>query len=70
MKKQSRTRVDQRSGVDIDQAAKPVEKELNKMLKGTDKRGKRVSGNQDIPILLQLIGFGATLHVYPTLDSH
>lgn len=70
MKKQSRTRVGQRSGVDIYQAAKPVEKELNKLIKGTDKRGKRVLGNQDIPILLQLIGFGSTLHIYPALDSH
>ena len=46
------TRAYQRSGLDISQAAKPVEKALNRLTKGADIRGKGVSGNQDIHIPL------------------
>ena len=35
------TRAYQRRGLDIDQAAKPIEKALNGLTKGTDVRGKR-----------------------------
>ena len=46
------TRAYQRSGRDIGQAAKLVEKALNRLTKGADIRGKGVSGNQDIHIPL------------------
>ena len=51
-------RTDQRNGLDIAQTAEPVEKTINRLTKGTD---ERVSGNQDIFALLQLIGYEASL---------
>ena len=67
IKKQARARVDQRSGLDIGEVAKPVEKALNRLTKGTDEREKGVSGNQDIPIPLKLLGLEATLRIFQLL---
>ena len=52
--------MDQRSGLDIGQAAKPVEKALNKLTKGTDEREKGAFGNQNILIPLKLLGLETT----------
>ena len=54
--KATRMRADQRNGLDIGQVAKQVGEALNGLTKGTAKRGRKVSENQDIPVLLQLIG--------------
>lgn len=48
MEKQTRTRADQRCVLDVAQTAKPIEKALNGMAKGTDEGEMGVSGNQDI----------------------
>lgn len=67
MKKQSQMRAYQRSELNIGQAAKLVEKALIRLIKGTDERRKGISENQDILVPLQLVGFGATLHIFKLL---
>ena len=44
-----------------------MEEALIRLTKGIDGRRKGISGNQDIPIPLQLVGFGATLHIFRLL---
>ena len=56
-----------RSGLDIGQVAKPVEKTHNRLMKGTDKKEKGVSGKQDILITLHLIVFEAALYIFQLL---
>ena len=52
MKKKARKRADQRSGLDIGQTVKPVEKALNRLTDGTDEGRKSVARNQDIAFAL------------------
>lgn len=53
--------------MNLGQAAKLVEKALIRLTKRTDGKRKEISGNQDIPIPLQLVDFGATLHMFQFL---
>lgn len=48
MEKQARKRADDRSGLNIGEAIKPVEKALHRLADRTDKSGKSITGKQDI----------------------
>ena len=57
----------QKSELNIGQAAKLLKKALIRLTKGTDGKRKGISENQDISIPLQLVGFGAILHIFQLL---
>ncbi len=48
MKQETRKRTDHRGGLNVSQAIEPIKKVLNRLAHRTDKRGKRVTRNQDI----------------------